>query len=263
MADGSDINVSGDRETGSLYDYAWSPDSGSLVFSVGEEYETGSVDMYVRAALFTVNSDGTNLTQITSAEADNRFAAWSTSGQLVFYSDRDGSGDLYTMDPDGSNVVQLTHGPGKADNWRPVWFPDGSRVLYERNVGGRQTLISIASDGSDKRILDRLGMPGATWQLSPQGNEVAFTRYDSDTNRYQLFVTDAATDAGPVRITNGRGDVYGPDWSPDGAWIVFSRIVPGRRSDLFVASRDGSEIHRITRTHHSESGPDWRPVPTS
>ena len=52
------------------------------------------------------------------ADSDNNaHPVWSPDGsQVAFDSDRDGGGDLYVMDADGSNILNLTN-RSKLDNW--------------------------------------------------------------------------------------------------------------------------------------------------
>src|SRR5215204_3837552 len=58
-----------------------------------------------------------------------------TNGQIVFrrYFDPDQTkGAIFTMNPDGSHVRQITHPPkGWLDNL-PAWSPDGKRIAFER-----------------------------------------------------------------------------------------------------------------------------------
>ena len=63
------------------------------------------------------------------ASADPSAAA--VSERIAFASDRDGDYDIYAMDPDGSNVVQLTNAPGPDIN--PAISPDGTRIAYNRD----------------------------------------------------------------------------------------------------------------------------------
>ena len=44
-------------------------------------------------------------------------------GQIAFASDRDGNGEVYVMDADGSNQTRLTNNP--AFDFGPAWSPDG------------------------------------------------------------------------------------------------------------------------------------------
>ena len=54
------------------------------------------------------------------------------NGKIVFHSDRGGGDDLniWTMNPDGSNPVNLTAG-SPADDAFPNWSPDGRKILFE------------------------------------------------------------------------------------------------------------------------------------
>ena len=83
---------------------SWSPD-GRLIASSTKS-----------GRLFVVRVDGTGLRQLTIDVASNRtFAfepAWSPDGsRIIFTMFRDGQPDLYTADPDGSHVVQVTDSP--------------------------------------------------------------------------------------------------------------------------------------------------------
>src|SRR5690606_7943540 len=49
--------------------------------------------------------------------------------QIAFVSERDGNQDIYIMDADGSNVVNLTNHPD-ADFW-PVWSPEGNHIVFQ------------------------------------------------------------------------------------------------------------------------------------
>src|SRR3712207_7433935 len=68
---------------------------------------------------------------------DNESANGSATrnGQIVFrrYFDPDQTkGALFTMNPDGSHIRQITHPPkGWLDNL-PAWSPDGKRIAFQR-----------------------------------------------------------------------------------------------------------------------------------
>jgi TolB protein len=66
-----------------------------------------------------MNSDGTDRRNITNTRYDDGEAEWSPDGtQIVFNSDRTGNSEIWIMDADGSNLVQVTN--------HPSWdgFPD-------------------------------------------------------------------------------------------------------------------------------------------
>ncbi len=43
------------------------------------------------------------------------------AARIAFTSDRDGNGEIYAMDADGSSLTRLTNSPG--DDRDPAWFP--------------------------------------------------------------------------------------------------------------------------------------------
>ena len=55
-------------------------------------------------------------------------AGWGQAdGQIAFISDRDGHGDVWVMNADGSIPVNLTQGRDCAS---PAWSPDGTQIAY-------------------------------------------------------------------------------------------------------------------------------------
>ena len=72
--------------------------------------------MIVLLILFTVNS-------VVARSA-------LTGDKIAFSSNRDGNYEVYIMDADGSNQQRLTDDKNKADDWFPVWSPNGQQLLY-------------------------------------------------------------------------------------------------------------------------------------
>jgi Tol biopolymer transport system component len=79
----------------------WSPDGTQIVFNSDRN---GNVQ------LFMISIDGADLVQLTKDSSNSAYADWSPDGKhIVFESDRDtGYANIYVMNADGSNVMQLT-----------------------------------------------------------------------------------------------------------------------------------------------------------
>src|SRR3954463_15286948 len=61
--------------------------------------------------------------------------AWSPNGRLIaFSSTRDGNGEIYVMNADGTRPRRLTRNP--LDDTDPTWSPDGRRIAFVRRVPG-------------------------------------------------------------------------------------------------------------------------------
>ena len=55
-------------------------------------------------------------------------AGWGQAdGKIAFISDREGYGDVWIMNADGSDPVNLTQGRNCAS---PAWSPDGTKIAY-------------------------------------------------------------------------------------------------------------------------------------
>jgi len=92
------------------------PPRSSLVISF-QSNRTGHFEIYM------IDSDGTNLIQLTNNSFESKAPNWSPDGnKIVFYSNRDGNYEIYAMNSDGNNITRLTNNSHIDDI--PVWSPD-------------------------------------------------------------------------------------------------------------------------------------------
>jgi Tol biopolymer transport system component len=75
------------------------------------------------------------------------------NGQIAFYSERDGNGNIYVMNAaDGSNQTRLTN--STADDLPPSWSPDGTKIAFGSSRDGNwEIYIMNAADGSGQTRL--------------------------------------------------------------------------------------------------------------
>ena len=97
--------------------------------------------------IYTMNPDGTGLTQITGDTDRNVLPRWSPDGsEFVFISDRDGNREVYTMNTGGTGVRRVTNNSG-FDTF-PAWSPDGTELVFQTDRDGNDEVYKINADGS-------------------------------------------------------------------------------------------------------------------
>ncbi len=179
--------------------------------------------------------------------------------RIAFQSDRDGNEEIYVMNADGSNPVNLTENPESDGSF--AWHPDGTGLAFVLGSGGKGGIHLMNADGTGVINLTKCvmgtsvsyGIP--TW--SPDGMKIAFgSGRDSES---KLYVVEAgASDI--VNLTRDLATVQYPVWSPDGEKIVFMSKPTGKGDwDICVVSPDGSDLVNITSSPVDDRYPAWSP----
>ena len=146
------------------------------------------------------------------------------NGKIAFSSSADGDYDVYTMNPDGSELINLTDAFGGADDTDPNWSPDGSKIAFASGrAGGEDHLFAnnvfvMNADGSHQVQLtfepDHQSSLQPSW--SPGGAQLAFA---SDREGDWEIFTMGADGSAQTNITGPNQslsyDDMNPDWSPD------------------------------------------------
>jgi Tol biopolymer transport system component len=208
--------------------------------------------------IFAVNSDGTDLTNLTKSPGADDTPAWSPDGsKIAFGSYRDGNWEIYVMNPDGSGPTRLTTDP--TDDEQPVWSPDGSRIAFVSWRSGASELWVMNADGSGQTRLSWFpsgGPTDPTW--SPDGSKVAFGSWGD------IYVASAvaAGQAVPVatNLTNIAPSLMAiePAWSQDGAKIAY-RCCDDDNWEIYVMNADGTGRTNLTNSPGWDSGHTWSP----
>jgi Tol biopolymer transport system component len=196
------VNADGSEATrlASGFGPAWSPDGTRLAFSFTE-------GPCAEGDLRIVDADGSNPIVLTedSAEED---AAWSPDGTRIAFTGRgSGTGDIYVVSADGSDLRRLT--THRAWDRDATWSPDGARIAFTSERDDNLDIYVINADGSGLKRLTTHPAPdeGPVW--SPDGTQIAFTT-ERDGNA-EIYLIEA-NGSDPVNLTNNAAEDREPAW---------------------------------------------------
>jgi Tol biopolymer transport system component len=159
-------------------------------------------------------------------------------------------GDVWVIEPRGSDT-RLTFDASR-HNSAPVWSPDGSRIAFSSQRGGKWGLYATLSSGSGtEELLRESEQPTAPMSWAPDGKRLVFWVRDAKAggDLWVLTLDDKKAEpfaATPFNETHAQ-------ISPDGRWIAFASDSKDNRDEIYVRPFPaGPGQYQI-----SNNGGDW------
>lgn len=265
------VNIDGtdERELTNLSDGAcqpaWSPTGDQLIFTSPCRL---NVEQYAGSSLWIVDVDRegnvSDPRQLRTAPGGDFDAAWDPNGgRIAFTSVRDNRPQIYVMNLDGSDVINLTD--DLAQNRQPVWSPDGSQMLFVSTRGGSDEIfIMPATGGEIRRYTTGAGQSDTHAAWSYDGTLILFERY---LNGFPRLMVSPFEDGGTREIRvcpegeRASQTMAEPSWSPDGQWIVFETWPDGVNHNIGIIRTTCTNYGEITTGDGWDFDAAWRPVP--
>ena len=150
----------------------WSPDGKQVVFVINRYATPPTNESLLGSSVAVVKTDGSEANSpriLTDAAMFGSHPDWSPDGKRIvfithglgFDADSTKASNLYTINPDGTGMTQITRfGDNDTRVGTPSWTPDGKRIIFTdilRNpaepYGERHTAF-IDPDGANLTVLD-------------------------------------------------------------------------------------------------------------
>jgi Tol biopolymer transport system component len=188
------------------------------------------------------------------------------NGRIAFVSSEGGArADIYTMNPDGSNVQRLTNNPAYDEDAK--WSPDGTRIAFASSRddtsvrcasggGCTEEIYVMNADGTNQTRTNNPGFDDS-FDWSPDSTRIVFQSFhDGSIGSISVMNADGSN---VQRLTNYPGYDFSPKWSPDGTKIAFLRADDdfASPSEIYVMNADGTDQTRLSNLTGYDSR--WSP----
>ncbi len=164
--------------------------------------------------------------------------------------------DIYTINPDGTELTQLTFATSTSSNSSPIWSPDGDYIYYKDFMDEANEIIRMNSDGTHKINLTNYSGLDRLCDISPDGTKMAFISNRNDSWDLYVMNLDSMT---YTNITTGD-TVEGRTimFTPDGQQLLCS-IYRGSQYDLCLYDIDGNSRTILSNLTYDDTSPSVSP----
>lgn len=209
----------------------WWPDRQSLLLTL--QHTNGSASV---VRLFHLGQRLVTLASVPGMLPEH--ASLSPNGQWVAYDAAErgtaGQRDIHVVGADGQAGTVLA--PHPANDFAPLWSPDGERLMFLSDRSGALDLWSVAVAGTTlrgvpevlMRDIGRIRLLGLT-----SGGTLLHQRL---TGAADIYLSDLATPSPTPVADTFVGTNLSPRWSPDGSHLAYAsrRGVPGLQGGTTV-----------------------------
>jgi len=247
--------------------------------------------------IYTMNIDGSDVKMVSTGDGRTTCSYFFPGDKRILYSSTHLGGkqcpprpdfsqgyvwavydtfDIFTANPDGSNLKQLTNAPGYDAE---TTINRQGKLVFTSKRDGDLDIYTMDADGKNvKKLTHELGYDGGPF-WSYDGKQIVYRAYHPQTEKEKADYTGLlkqnlirptvldiwvmnADGSNQRQVTNLNKASFAPYFFPDGKRIIFSSNVAdpkGRDFDLYTINVDGTNLERITYNNTFDGFPMFSP----
>jgi TolB protein len=247
--------------------------------------------------IYTMNIDGSDVRLVSTGDGRTTCSYFFPNGKRILYSSTHlgakqcppkpdfskgyvwavyDTFDIFTANPDGSNLKQLTRAPGY--DAETTISRDG-KLAFTSKRDGDLDIYTMDSNGKNvKRLTNELGYDGGPF-WSYDGKQIVYRAYHPQTEKEKadyiallkqnlirpttLEIMSMNADGSNKRqVTRLNKASFAPYFFPDGKRIIFASNYAdpkGRDFDLYMIRTDGTGLERVTFNDTFDGFPMFSP----
>ncbi len=181
----------------------------------------------------------------------------SPNGQRAVFGAR---GEIFTVPAKHGETRNLSRTPAHRER-AVAWSPDGKTIAYLSDESGEYELYLLPQDGKGRAR--QLTRGSRTWYFqpvfSPDGRHLALAASD---NRLLIVEVESGRQTEVDRAVHSNDfhrDLVQYAWSPDGRWLVYTKVNATRTSSIWAYSLTDGRRFQLTEDGYNDASPVFDP----
>jgi TolB protein len=211
--------------------------------------------------IFRMDSDGADLVPLTPAGQTSLSPVWSPDGQQLAYTVLGAGRGGVVVQSLATGALLPVPGTQSGLNITPVFSPDGRTLAYAHSDENGTDIytVNIVDRCCAQRLTVGRYADNLSATFSPDGRRIAFVSTRAGPPQIYVMAADGTDQELLAQFDFGvSGASNAPEWSPDGASVVFHREVD-RSPQIFLVDVAGRGVPRQMTSAGRNEDATWAP----
>lgn len=172
--------------------------------------------------LFSLDLNTGNTNQLTHFDSSGPRAtdlslSWDES-RIAYVQNKEGQNDIWVLNLEDGSTVKITNDPDLER--KPVWLPDGKRIIYSANRGAIYQICLAFVEGGNPIQMTSGESDSWVQDISRDSTKILYTSTNEEGDLWEVDVNKAQE----RELTSDAGVELWPDISPDGSMIAYQAV---------------------------------------